>query len=223
MLSLPFLRLSRLQAGRFLEACRLFLVPAREARRLLDADKTFGETRCGTGNTHTLGQILPRSRALDSCLSCGPQARLRTLPVSLGKRGKEGLQMQMRRQKRRVQVTLHRANPTRALVPALGERFLDVGATAMTILRELGALRGDARPAVLPVRGPGASEDCYEHPWSAESHAAAKLARPAAVRNLLGDDGVAHGHDLVSQLAMQALALRRQGPFLVGHPTARRL
>ena len=46
---------------------------------------------------------------------------------------------------------------------------------------------------------------------------------PGAVRDLLGDDGVAHGHDLVGQLAMQALALRRQGAFLVGQPTARRL
>ena len=94
------LRLSRLKAGRFLEACRLFLVPAREARLLLDADKTFGQTRSGTGNTHALGQDLPRIRALDGGLSCCPQARLRTLPGSLGNRGKEGLHVKMRRQKR---------------------------------------------------------------------------------------------------------------------------
>ena len=105
---------------------------------MLDADKTFEQTRSGTGNTHALGQDLPRIRALDGGLSCCPQARLRTFPGSLGKRGKEGLHIKMRRQKRRVQVTLHRANPARALVPALGERLLDVGATPMTILRELG-------------------------------------------------------------------------------------
>src|ERR1051326_7936799 len=135
------LRLSRLKPGRFLEACQLFLVPAREARRLLDADKAFGQTRSGTGKTHTLGQFLPRIRALDGCLSCCLQARLRTLPAGLGKRGKEGLHVEMRRQKRRVRVTLHRPNPTRAHMPALGERFPDVGATPMTILRELGTLR----------------------------------------------------------------------------------
>ena len=65
-----YLRLSRLKAGRFLEACQLFLVPAREARLLLDVDKTFGQTRSGTGNTHALGQDLPRIRALDGGLSC---------------------------------------------------------------------------------------------------------------------------------------------------------
>jgi hypothetical protein len=113
--------------------------------------KTFRQTRSGTGNTHALGQDLPRIRTLDDGLSCCPQARLRTLPEVLGKRGKEGLQMQMRRQKRRVQVTLHWPDPTRALVPALGERLLDVGATPMTILRQFGTLGGDARPAMPPV------------------------------------------------------------------------
>ena len=76
-----------------MEACRLFLVPAREARLLLDVDKTFGQTRSGTGNTHALGQDLPRIRALDGCLYCCTQARLRTLPEVLGKRGKKGLQI----------------------------------------------------------------------------------------------------------------------------------
>jgi hypothetical protein len=46
-------------------------------------------------------------------------SRLRTLPGSLGKRGKEGLEMQMRRQKCRVQVALHRPYATGTLVPAL--------------------------------------------------------------------------------------------------------
>ena len=110
---------------------------------MLDVAKTFGQTRSGTGKTHALGQDLPRIRALDSGLYCCPQARLRTLPEVLVKRGKEGLHIKMRRQKRGVQVTLHRPNATRALVPALGERLLGVGATAMAILRELGALGGD--------------------------------------------------------------------------------
>ena len=102
-----------------METCQLFLVPAREARLLLEAAKTFGQTRSGTGHTHALGQDLPRIRTLDGCLYCCSRARLRTLPGSLGDRGKESLEMQMRRQKCRVQVTLHRPNPTGALVPSL--------------------------------------------------------------------------------------------------------
>ena len=109
------------------------------------------QTRSGTGNTHALGQVLPRIRALDDNLYRCPQARLRTLPEILGKRGMEGLEMQMRRQKRRVQVALHWPNATGTHMPAERERFLDVGATPMTILRELGALGGDARPAMPPV------------------------------------------------------------------------
>src|SRR5262249_55446468 len=65
-------------------------------------------------------------------------SRLRTLPEILGKRGKEGLQIEMRRQKCRVQVALHRPNPAGARMPALGEWFLAIGATAMTIVREPG-------------------------------------------------------------------------------------
>jgi hypothetical protein len=76
---------------------------------------------------------------------------------------------------------------------------------------------------VLLVRAKVASEYLYEHPWCSQSHAAAKLALPGAVRNLFGHDRAAHGYDLVSQLSVQALALRRQTAFLVGQPTARLL
>src|SRR5262249_2471882 len=145
-------------------------------------------------------------------------SRLRTLPGSLGERGKEGLHIKMRRQKRGVQVALHRPNPTRALVPALGERVPDIGATAMTILRERGTCGGDFGQGAARTCN-GALEECYEHPWCSQSHAATKLLLPGAVRDLLGEDGVAHCHDLVSQLAMQALALGGQGAFLVGQPT----
>src|SRR5262249_41649986 len=70
-------------------------------------------------------------------------SRLRTLPGLLGNRGNKGLEIQMRRQKRRVQVTLHWPNPTGTRMRALGERLPDVGATAMAILREPGTLGGD--------------------------------------------------------------------------------
>ena len=124
-------------------ALALVAVPTGEAALLRDVSKTFGQTRSSTRDAHALGHHLPRIRALDGGLSCCPQARLRTLPGGLGNRGKEGLHIKMRGQKCGVQVTLHWANPARALVPSLSERLLDVGATAMAILRELGTLRGD--------------------------------------------------------------------------------
>ena len=189
---------------------------------MLDVDKTLGQTRSGTGDTHTLGQVLPRIRTLDGCLSCCPQARLRTLPGCLGKRGKEGLHVEMSRQKCRVQVALHRANATGALVPTLRERLLEVSATAMTILRQFGALGRDFDQDAARACN-GASEQCYEHPWCTESHAAAILALPGAVRDFLGDDRVADRHDGMGQLAMQALALGGEFPFLVGQAPPGRL
>src|SRR5262249_12593741 len=132
------LRLSWLKPRRFLGACRLFLVPAREARRLLDVDKTCEQTRSGTRHTPALGQDLPRIRALDGLLACCTQARLRTFPGYRvpGTRGNGICWIKVGRQEGRVQVTLHRANATGALVPAERERLLDGGATAMTILRQ---------------------------------------------------------------------------------------
>src|SRR5260370_14121993 len=56
----------------------------------------------------------------------------------------------------------------------------------------------------------GASEVCNQHPWGTTSHTLAVAFLPASVRNLLGDDGVAHRHDLVSQPTMQTLAVGRQ-------------
>jgi hypothetical protein len=47
----------------------------------------------------------------------------------------------------------------------------------------------------------------YEHPWGMKSHALAKPLLPALVGNLLGTNVVAHGHDLVDESAVQALAV----------------
>src|SRR5689334_11156147 len=109
----------------------------------MDVHKTFGQTRSGTRDTRALGQDLPRIRTLEVCLYCCPQARLRTLPGTLGKRGNKGLQIQVSRQKRRVQITLHRPNPTSTLVPTQRQRLLERGTTAMTILRQSSRSRGD--------------------------------------------------------------------------------
>ena len=63
------------------------------------------------------------------------------------------------------------------------------------------------------MRGNGASQQLDEHPWGAESHTLAKLLRPRAIGNLFGDDGGAHGHDLVDEAAMQALAVGGKPAF----------
>ena len=47
------------------------------------------------------------------------------------------------------------------------------------------------------MRGPGASQVCYKHPWGAKTHALAILLLPRAVRDLFEDDRVAHRHDLM--------------------------
>jgi hypothetical protein len=67
-----------------------------------------------------------------------------------------------------------------------------------------------------PVRGPGASQEVYEHPWGAKPNAFAKLFLPGTVRDLLGDDCVAYGDHLVDQASMQTFALGRQFPLAGG-------
>src|SRR5260221_9157315 len=49
-----------------------------------------------------------------------------------------------------------------------------------------------------------------EHPWGTQSHASAIAFLPASVGNLFGEDSVAHGHNLVHESAMQALAVSGQ-------------
>ena len=63
---------------------------------------------------------------------------------------------------------------------------------------------------VPPVRGPGASQHLDEHPWSTQPHAPSIAFLPAFVGNLLGDYGVAHGHQLMYLAPMQAPAMGSQ-------------
>jgi hypothetical protein len=80
----------------------------------------------------------------------------------------------------------------------------------MTELTRVWCFAWERAPWVPPVRGPGAFQPCYEHPWGAESHALAKLLLPGAIGALFGDDGVPNSHDPVDQASMQALAVRGQ-------------
>jgi hypothetical protein len=120
---------------------RFHLSPPGEEKQLLcHFAPTCGQTRSGTRNTHALGQHLPLFRALDDSLVCCLQARLPAHPGTfpgndkLGTRGDGICWIEIGRQKRGVQVALHRPDATWALVPALRERLSDERSASMTIL-----------------------------------------------------------------------------------------
>jgi hypothetical protein len=107
------------------------------------------------------------------------------------------------------------SDATETLVPPLPQRLFHELAAAMTELGEFGAARGDFdQGAARPCNG--AFEQCYEHPWSAKAHTFAKLLRPRPIGHFFGDDGLAHGHDLVDETAMQALAVSSEPAFAGG-------
>src|SRR5579859_6770159 len=108
----------------------------------------------------------------------------------MGDRGNRVWVVQMSRQPRRVQVTLHRADATGAGVPALGQGLFDVAAAAMTVLRQLGAVRGELREDAAGACN-RASEVLYKHPWGVASHALAVLSLPCFVREFFRPNGVA--------------------------------
>src|SRR5260221_467558 len=115
----------------------------------------------------------------------------------------------MSRQPRRVQVTLHRANPTGTLMPALGQRLLDVALAAVTVLRQLGRV---SRKLIQGAAGAcnRASQVVYEHPWGGVSNALAILLLPGFVGEFLGTNGVATTDDFMNHPSMQAFAMGRE-------------
>ncbi len=107
--------------------------------------QTLRPTHSGTGDTHALGQDLPRIRALDDSLVCGPQARLRTFPIRLvlGTRGDGVCWIEVGRQKCGIEIPLDGSNATGALVKPLREGLFHRLAAAMTKLRQFGAACGN--------------------------------------------------------------------------------
>ncbi len=63
------------------------------------------------------------------------------------------------------------------------------------------------------MRGPGALQKCYKHPWGSQSNASPILLLPPLVGKLFENDGVAYGHDLMDLFAMQTLAVGSQLAF----------
>src|SRR5437879_2228944 len=97
------------------------------------------------GMTHASGQALPFIRTLLYSLVCEPQARLRTFPGNdiLGTRGDGFCWIKVGGQKRCIQITLHRTNAARALVPALRKRLFERLAAPVTELAEFGRACGN--------------------------------------------------------------------------------
>src|SRR5260370_32553907 len=115
----------------------------------------------------------------------------------------------MSRKERRVQVALHRPDATGAVVPALRERLFDVALTAVTVLGQFGAARGELREGAAGACN-RASQMVYEHPWSVASHTPAVPFLPRFVGQLLDANGVTATDDLMHEASVQALAMGRE-------------
>src|SRR5881227_2965969 len=104
-------------------------------------------------------------------------------------------------------------------MPALRQRLLLVGATAMTILRQLGGARGNLVQGAAGACN-RASQSVDQHPWRTQSHTPAIAFLPAFIRNLLNMDLIAQADDLMDESSMQALAIHGELALLGGEATA---
>jgi hypothetical protein len=112
-------------------------------------------------------------------------------------------------QEGRIQIALHWPNATFAVMPTLRERFLDVGTTAMTVLRQFGGVgRNFMQDAASSCNR--AFQPFDEHPWSMSPHALTILLLPRFVRQFFGDDGRARSDNLMDKPTMQTLAMGGQ-------------
>src|SRR5262249_7261673 len=99
----------------------------RRNRLLVEIGRTFKPTRSGTGSSALASnhyapastQMLPFIRTLLQLIHHGEPPRFHTLPDRLGDRGDRLLRFQVGQQERRVEITLHRPESARTLVPAL--------------------------------------------------------------------------------------------------------
>ena len=92
--------------------------------------------------------------------------------------------------------------------------------TAMTVLRQFGAARGELVEDAASLCN-CASEVLYQHPWGTQAHALAELFLPGSIRNLFDTDIVTNTDSLVDQPSMQALAVSGKLAFLVGQSPSR--
>src|SRR5258708_39628135 len=122
-----------------------------------------------------------------------------------GTRGKEVWWLKLGCQECRIEVTLDGAYATGTVVKPLSEGFLDIGPTAVTVLRQLGAARGKLVQDAASLCN-CASQVLYQHPGGTHAHALAITFLPAFVRNFLDVYVVTNTYNLVDKPSMQALA-----------------
>jgi hypothetical protein len=180
---------------------------------LLGGRKTFSLTRSLTGHTHAGRHRGATTRTLLYDFHRQRQARFHTCP-SLRGHGRDQSSLRKKgQQRRRVEISLHRADATRAAMPALRERLFDVALAAMTVLGEPGIEGRDFSEHAASFRN-CAFELCYKHARGSESDTSAKAALPAFVEGLFDRNGRTDLHDLVRQSSMQALAVRCETALL---------
>src|SRR5262249_24761898 len=85
----------------------------------------------------------------------------------------------------------------------------------MAILTQFGLACTDFAQGAASFRN-YASQMRYKHPWCAQSHAPTILFLPSVERGLFQVDDVSHLDNVMSQLAMQTLAVGGEAAFRVG-------
>src|SRR6266851_2456865 len=143
------LRLPRMNREGFLLKSARFRRSWKDQRLLCRADKTFGPTRSVSGNTEAAQETL-RTRMFSGLFQGGRQARLHALPVNAqlapGREG-ESDGIEHAGQPGAIEIPLDQllaAEPTvGTTVEPLPEWLTRVGATRMTILRQLGVMSRD--------------------------------------------------------------------------------
>src|SRR5712692_4508015 len=185
-------------------------------RLLVWIGKTFGPTRSNSRNTEA-AQEAPRTRMFSVRSQGARQARLHALPLNAqlapGRAG-ESAGIEHTRQPRGIEIPLDQllaAEPTvGTTVEPLPEWLTRVGATRMTILRQLGLMSRDLVQLGGASSCNHALDGVYKAPRGTQPHTAAKAALPAFVADLFDPQIIAQADDLVGQVAMQTAPVRCQ-------------
>src|SRR5260370_27446352 len=185
-------------------------------RLLLWICKTRGPTRSNSRHTEAAQEAL-RTRMFSGRFPGGRQARLHALPVHAqlapGREG-ESDGIEYARQPRGIQIPLDQhlaAEPAvGTTVEPLPEWLSRVGATRMTILRQLGVMSRDLMQLGCASSCNHAFDGVYKAPRGTQPHTSAKAALPARVADLFDPQIIAQADDLVGESTMQAASVRGQ-------------
>src|SRR5260370_22370115 len=168
-----------------------------------------GPTRSNSRNTEAAQETL-RTRMFSGLFQDGRQARLHALPVNAqlapGREG-ESDGIEHAGQPGAIEIPLDQLLATEptvgTTVEPLPEWLTRVGATRMTILRQLGLKGGNLMQLGGASSCNHALDGVYKAPRGTQPHASAKAALPAFVADFLDPQIIAHADDLVGHVAMQ--------------------